>query len=402
MGNLIEYSAKNEYADNRDVISLFSGAMGLDIGLEKAGLNVVIGQDFDESCVKTMQANGHNVLGGDIREIDPRKLLELTELSVGEPFLICGGPPCQPFSTAGKRLGINDPRGSLFMDFIRMIDYIRPRFFVMENVKGIMSAPLKHVPLSERDENDPDQRLGTVLDVILSEFDKLGYKTVYGVLDAVNYGVPQFRERFVLIGSRDNEGIFLPIPTHFQMHQDKEYQWKTVRDAIADLEFDKGECATLSEERLKFLKMVPEGGNWRDLPKDIIPIAMGGAYKSGGGKVGFYRRLSYDQPSPTVVTSPVQKATMMCHPTQDRPLSIKEYARIQQFPDDWIFTGTTAAKYRQIGNAVPVGLAEAIGKAVCAVADGNAVVETKRFRGTNVHNKIRNAIELGGNLYAVK
>lgn len=402
MGNLIEYTALNEYADNRDVISLFSGAMGLDIGLEKAGLNVVIGQDFDEACVKTMQANGHNVLGGDIREIDPRKLLELTGLSVGEPFLICGGPPCQPFSTAGKRLGINDPRGSLFMDFIRMIDYIRPRFFVMENVKGIMSAPLKHVPLAERDENDPDQRLGTVLDVILSEFDKLGYKTVYGVLDAVNYGVPQFRERFVLIGSRDNEGIFLPIPTHFQMHQDKAYQWKTVRDAIADLEFDKGECATLSEERLKFLKMVPEGGNWRDLPKDIKPIAMGGAYKSGGGKVGFYRRLSYDQPSPTVVTSPVQKATMMCHPTQDRPLSIKEYARIQQFPDDWIFTGTTAAKYRQIGNAVPVGLAEAIGKAVCAVADGNAVVETKRFRGTNVHNKIRNAIELGGNLYAVK
>ena len=402
MGNLIEYTALNEYADNRDVISLFSGAMGLDIGLEKAGLNVLIGQDFDESCVKTMQVNGHNVLGGDIREIDPRKLLELTGRSVGEPFLICGGPPCQPFSTAGKRLGINDPRGSLFMDFIRMIDYIRPRFFVMENVKGIMSAPLKHVPLAERDENDPDQRLGTVLDVILSEFDKLGYKTVYGVLDAVNYGVPQFRERFVLIGSRDNEGIFLPIPTHFQMHQDKTYQWKTVRDAIADLEFDKGECATLSEERLKFLKMVPEGGNWRDLPKDIIPIAMGGAYKSGGGKVGFYRRLSYDQPSPTVVTSPVQKATMMCHPTQDRPLSIKEYARIQQFPAVWIFTGTTAAKYRQIGNAVPVGLAEAIGKAVCAVADGNAVVETKRFRGTNVHNKIRNAIELGGNLYAVK
>ena len=288
------------------------------------------------------------------------------------------------------------------MDFIRMIDYIRPRFFVMENVKGIMSAPLKHVPLAERDENDPDQRLGTVLDVILAEFDKLGYKTVYGVLDAVNYGVPQFRERFVLIGSRDNEDIFLPLPTHFQMHQDKAYQWKTVRSAIADLEFDKGECATLSGERLKFLKMIPEGGNWRDLPENIIPIAMGGAYKSGGGKVGFYRRLSYDQPSPTVVTSPVQKATMMCHPTQDRSLSIKEYARIQQFPDDWIFTGTTAAKYRQIGNAVPVGLAEAIGKAVCAVADGNAVVETKRFRGTNVHNKIRNAIELGGNLYAVK
>ena len=390
------------YEKNRDVISLFSGAMGLDIGLEKAGLNVVIGQDFDTSCVSTMHANGHNVLGGDIRGINPQNLLDLAGLSVGEPFLICGGPPCQPFSTAGKRLGINDPRGSLFMDFIRMIDYIRPRFFVMENVKGIMSAPLKHVSLLERDENDPNQKLGTVLDVILAEFNKLGYKTVYGLLDAVNYGVPQFRERFVLIGSRDNEDIFLPIPTHFHKHQNKEYQWKTVRSTITDLEFDDGECAAFSEERMKFLEMVPEGGNWRDLPSNIIPIAMGGAYKSGGGKVGFYRRLSYDQPSPTVVTSPVQKATMMCHPTQTRPLSVREYARIQQFPDNWIFTGTTAAKYRQIGNAVPVGLAEAIGKAVLSVADGVALVETKRFRGTNVHKKIRDAIELGGNVYAIK
>lgn len=402
MGTIMKYEQYSQYYDNRDVISLFSGAMGLDIGLAKAGLNVVIGQDFDASCVKTMRANRHKVLEGDIREIEPQQLLSLTGLHIGEPFLICGGPPCQPFSTAGKRLGINDPRGSLFMDFIRMIDYIRPRFFVMENVKGIMSAPLKHVPLAERDDKDPEQRLGTVLDVILSEFNKLGYKTVYGVLDAVNYGVPQFRERFVLIGSRDNEDIFLPIPTHFQMHQNQEYQWKSVRSVIEDLEFDSGECATLSDERLKFLKMVPEGGNWRDLPEDIIPIAMGGAYTSGGGKVGFYRRLSYDQPSPTVVTSPVQKATMMCHPTQNRPLSVKEYARIQQFPDNWIFTGTTAAKYRQIGNAVPVGLAEAIGKAVIAVADKSAVIETKRFRGTNVHNRIKNAIELGGNMYAVK
>lgn len=196
-------------ASNRDVISLFSGAMGLDIGLTKAGLNVVIGQDFDPACVATMRVNGHKVLEGDIREIDESDLLEQAGLVQGEPFLICGGPPCQPFSTAGKRLGINDPRGSLFMDFIRMIDYIRPRFFIMENVKGIMSAPLKHARPIERDKNDPEQQLGTVLDVILSEFDKLGYKTVYGLLDAVNYGVPQFRERFVLIGSRDNENIFL-------------------------------------------------------------------------------------------------------------------------------------------------------------------------------------------------
>ncbi len=184
--------AYEKYKDNRDVISLFSGAMGLDIGLGKAGLNIVIGQDFEPTCVETMKSNGHKVLGGDIREIKPETLLELTGLHVGEPFMICGGPPCQPFSTAGKRLGINDPRGSLFMDFIRMIDYIQ----------------------------------------------------------------------------------------------------------------------------------------------------------SGGGKVGFYRRLSYAQPSPTITTSPAQKATMLCHPKLDRPLSIKEYARIQQFPDDWEFIGTVSAKYR--------------------------------------------------------
>ena len=225
-----------EYYSNRDVISLFSGAMGLDIGLQQAGLNVAIGQDFEPACVETMRANGHKVLGGDIREIKPETLLEMTGLRVGEPFLVCGGPPCQPFSTAGKRLGINDPRGSLFMDYIRMIDYIRPRFFIMENVKGIMSSPLKHVPSTERDENDPEQRLGTVLDVILSEFNKLGYKTVYGILDAVNYGVPQFRERFVLIGSRDHEDIFLPVPTHFQMHQNENYRWKTVGETIKDIE----------------------------------------------------------------------------------------------------------------------------------------------------------------------
>ncbi len=399
MKNFNLEEVREKYKDNRDVISLFSGAMGLDIGLGKAGLNVVIGQDFEPSCVETMKANGHNVLGGDIREIKPETLLELTGLHVGEPFMICGGPPCQPFSTAGKRLGINDPRGSLFMDFIRMIDYIRPRFFVMENVKGIVSSPLKHVSTKERVKDDPEQKLGTVLDVILSEFNKLGYKTVYGILDAVNYGVPQFRERFVLIGSRDNEDIFLPIPTHFQMHQNPDYRWKTVGEAIIDLENNPGEYTSLSGDRKKYLHMVPEGGNWKDLPQEIIPVAMGGAYESGGGKVGFYRRLSYAQPSPTITTSPAQKATMLCHPKQDRPLSIKEYARIQQFPDDWKFTGTISAQYRQIGNAVPIGLAEAIGRAIISTADKTSTIETKRFRGTSVHNRIKNAMELGGSSY---
>ncbi len=384
--------------NNRNVISLFSGAMGLDIGLARAGLNIVIGQDFDKSCVETMQANGHEVLCGDIREIKAPDLLSVTGMKVGEPFLICGGPPCQPFSTAGKRLGINDPRGSLFMDFIRMIDYIRPRFFVMENVKGIISSPLKHVPIEERDESNPEQQLGTVLDVILNEFNKLNYKTVYGVLDAVNYGVPQFRERFVLIGSRDNEDIFLPVPTHFAVHQNEKYKWQSLSSAIRDLENAPGVCESFSQERLKYLRLVPEGGNWRSLPEEMIEEAMGGAYRSGGGKVGFYRRLSYSEPCPTLVTSPVQKATMMCHPVQDRPLSIREYARIQQFPEEWVFTGTVASQYRQIGNAVPVGLAEQIGKAIIAAADNTAVVKTKRFRGTGIHNRLKEVLTMGGTL----
>ncbi len=375
--------------DNRKVISFFSGGMGLDIGLMQAGLDVVIGQDFDTSCVETMRANQHKVIQGDIRKIYPEEILRIVRMKPGEAFLVCGGPPCQPFSTAGKRLGINDPRGSLFMDYIRMIDIIRPRFFLMENVKGIMSARLKE------SEEHPSGAEGTVLEVILSEFQKLGYKTVYGILDAVNYGVPQFRERFILIGSRDQEDIFLPFPTHFQMHQNPSYRWATLGDAIRDLEDAPGEYTQFSRERLAYLKMIPEGGNWRDLPQEAAEAAMGGAYHSGGGKVGFYRRLSYQQPSPTLVTSPVQKASMLCHPKQDRPLSVREYARIQQFPDDWKIVGTIASKYRQIGNAVPVGLAKAIGQAIIAAADGSAEIRTKRIRGTNVHTRIQEALKVG-------
>ncbi|KMO86861.1 cytosine methyltransferase [Megasphaera cerevisiae DSM 20462] len=371
---------------NYKVISLFSGAMGLDLGLIDAGMNITIGQDFDKFCVETMKKNKHQAIAGDIRKIDAEKILSYSGMTKGEPFLICGGPPCQPFSTAGKRLGINDPRGSLFMDFVRMIDFIRPRFFLMENVKGLMSARIANTA-----------PLGSVLEVILKEFYKLGYKTVYGVLDAVNYGVPQFRERFILIGSRDNEDIFLPIPTNFSMHQDINMRWVTLGETIKEMENADGDCASFSAERLKYLHMVPQGGNWHDLPVNILKQAMGGAYESGGGKVGFYRRLSYNQPAPTLVTSPVQKATMMCHPVKDRPLSVAEYARIQGFPTDWVFQGTTAAKYRQIGNAVPVKFACEIGKAIMATANGTAIVKTKRFRGTSIHNKIQEALTLGGN-----
>lgn len=377
------------------VISLFSGAMGLDLGLEKAGLDIKIGQDFDPWCAKTAFTNNKTFILGDIRKLiaeDPscKFLLEPAGLIPGEAFAVVGGPPCQPFSTAGKRLGTNDPRGSLFMEFIHVIRKVRPRFFVMENVKGLLSAAIKHIPINDRNgkPQDPDELPGSVFEVIRETFQELGYKMVYGVLDASHYGVPQFRERLVIVGSRDHEDIFLPVPTHFQYHQNINYRWVTLRDAIEDLEDNPGLCATFSQERLNYLRQIPMGGNWRNLPPGVVELAMGGAFHSGGGKVGFYRRLDYDQPAPTLVTSPVQKATMLCHPTKHRPLSVREYARIQQFPDNWKIEGSVSDCYRQIGNAVPIGLGKAVGEMLLAVAKGIAKVNTRRLRGTSVHDNL--------------
>jgi DNA (cytosine-5)-methyltransferase 1 len=250
----------------------------------------------------------------------------------------------------------------------------------MENVKGLTSARVKHVPWDERNKKDlsPEEQKGSAFQIVLDEFDKLNYKVVHSVLDAVYYGVPQFRERLIMIGSRDHEDIFLPIATHFQTHQDEQFKWVSLRDAIEHLEDEESECAQFSQERLKYLKLVPEGGYWKDLPDHLIEKAMGGAYESDGGKTGFYRRLAYDEPAPTLVGSPVHKGTMLCHPRKNRPLSVNEYLAIQQFPDGYRLSGTLAKKYQQVGNAVPVGLGRAIGKAIMSVAEGRHKVEVKR------------------------
>lgn len=193
------------------VISLFSGAMGLDLGLANAGLHVSVSQDFDKWCCETIATNGHVGVYGDIRTLidaDPscRFLLDPAKLDATDVFAVVGGPPCQSFSTAGKRLGVEDVRGTLYEQFIHVVRTINPRFFVMENVKGLASMPAA---------TDSSR---TLMSVIIERFRALGFHTVYGVLDAVHYGAPQFRERLVIIGSRDNEPIFLPSPTHFHMH----------------------------------------------------------------------------------------------------------------------------------------------------------------------------------------
>ncbi|GAA4504377.1 DNA cytosine methyltransferase [Pseudaeromonas paramecii] len=366
------------------VVSLFSGAMGLDLGLISAGLHVAVSQDFDKWCIETIRRNGHVAVEGDIRELianDPacNFLLSAGKLRREDVFAVVGGPPCQSFSTAGKRKGVEDSRGTLYEQFLHVVTEIRPRFFVMENVKGLISML-----------SDPtDKQSVPVLDVILEHFRAIGYHTVHALVDAVHYGTPQFRERLIIIGSRDAEPIFIPAPTHFHMHQDPDMRWRTLHDAIADIQSECGSHANFSPKIAHYLKMVPEGGNWRSLPASVTEEAMGGAYHSGGGKVGFFRRLSYSEPSPTLVTTPVQKATVLCHPRETRPLSVREYARIQQFPDTWQFEGKVADCYRQIGNAVPVPLGRAIGQMLLSVAHGNSEIRVKRMRGTSVHAKMK-------------
>ncbi len=372
------------------VVSLFSGAMGLDLGLIEAGLHVAVSQDFDKWCVETIRSNGHLAIEGDIRDLLALDsscdfLLQPATLRKRDVFAVVGGPPCQSFSTAGKRMGTSDGRGMLYQQFVQVVETIRPRFFVMENVKGLASMPT----------NIEDQNSAPVLETILSEFKRIGYHTVQGVVDAVHYGTPQFRERLVIVGSRDDEAIFLPAPTHFHLHQNPAMRWQTLSDAIEGF-VEIGEHAKFSQRVMKYLDMVPEGGNWKSLPQNHVKEAMGGAYESGGGKVGFYRRLSYREPSPTLVTSPVQKATMLCHPRQTRPLSVVEYARIQGFPDTWKFQGKVSDCYRQIGNAVPVPLGKAIGHMLISVAAGNSEVFVKRTRGTSVHRNMRKSALSGG------
>jgi DNA (cytosine-5)-methyltransferase 1 len=364
------------------VISLFSGAMGLDLGLNLAGLRVAVSQDFDRWCVETMRRNGHNALEGDIRDLvaaDPscKFLLHAAGVKKKDVFAVVGGPPCQSFSTAGKRLGVEDERGQLYEEFIKVVAALRPRFFIFENVKGLASMPT----------NPLDKDSKPVLQEILDSFAASGYTTVHGVLDAVHYGTPQFRERLVIVGSRDGEDVFLPAPTHFHKHQDPALRWRTLGDAIRGVDGTTIH-ANFSPNVERFLKVVPEGGNWKSLPTDLTREAMGGAFESGGGKVGFYRRLSFAEPSPTLVTSPIQKATMLCHPTELRPLSVAEYARIQQFPDTWKFEGKPVDCYRQIGNAVPIPLGRALGQMLVSVAQRNSEIKVKRMRGTSVHRKM--------------
>ena len=351
----------------RAIISLFSGALGLDLGLERAGFRIKVAVESNRFAAETIRRNRPDivVLEEDIRKLSTKEILHAAGLKVGEAAIVTGGPSCQSFSTAGSRGSLTDPRGGLFREFLRVVRQAQPRFFVMENVRGILSAAILHRPLAKRGPGfpplKPDEFLGSALQVILKELGRLDYRVVYDLLNAACFGVPQVRHRVIFLGSRDGEDVQLPRPTH------SESQWVTLRKALKGLDDSAPEFVTIPSGKAKYLKLVPPGGNWRSLPERLQKKALGKAYDSWGGRNGFFRRLSWERPSPALTTRPDSKATILGHPYELRPLSVREYARLQQFPDDWIFAGGTPQKYKMIGNAVPLGLGEAVGRALVSL-----------------------------------
>lgn len=383
--DLVQFAAKKWIVPDRasrmandkkflNCLSFFSGAMGLDIGLHHAGLNILLACELDKFCRSTISANCPDIgLIGDICAYTPQEILRFAGLRAGEVDVIVGGPPCQAFSTAGKRKGFEDVRGNVFLRFIDMALALQPKYLVIENVRGLLSAPLRHRPHEQRSKDAPllpDEQAGGALRHIVSRLELAGYGVSFNLYNAANFGVPQSRERVIMLCHRGGDRLPYLVPTHAQSGQFGLPHWRTVRDAIGALD-DADDHIDFPETRLKYYRMLKAGEYWRHLPTHLQQEALGASYFAGGGKTGFLRRLSWDKPSCTLVTHPAMPATDICHPEADRPLSVSEYKRIQQFPDDWKLAGSLIDQYRQLGNAVPVGLGEAVGRAILAHAQNH-------------------------------
>ena len=343
--------------------------MGLDLGLEAAGMRTAVAVEFDRWACETITTNrpSTNTLEKDIGLLESKDIMDAAELTPGEVSLVVGGPPCQAFSSAGKRRSIADGRGNVILAYLRTIGEIQPDYFVLENVRGLLSSVMGTVPsgFSRRTYADLVDTPGSLVWFLTQEFQRLGYSVSFGLLNAANYGVPQKRERVVMIGSSTSR-VPLPRPTHSDLDIEGTAPWTDLRSALAGLPKEPCEFRALSESTARLISMLGPGQYWKDLPQELHEEAMGNSLKLGGGKTGFYRRLAWDKPSPTLVTCPTMPATMLAHPDEVRPLSVQEYSRIQGFPDSWNFQGNLTQRYRQIGNAVPVGLGCAIGRAIFA------------------------------------
>ena len=328
-----EYESSNGIKvedDDVTAIELFAGAGGLALGLELAGIKTLEYVEFDKACCETLRANRSewNIVCDDIHNVDFTAYRDKVDI-------VSGGFPCQAFSFAGKKLGFEDTRGTLFHEFARCVKEVNPKVFLAENVRGLVS-------------HDNGRTLRTIIDVL----EGLGYTTQYQVLNAAYYGVGQKRERIVIIGIRNDLNITFTYPK-------PDAKMTTLRQALKDCPPSIGE--EYSEKKRKVLELVPPGGCWVNLPEDVAKTYMGKSYYSGGGRRGMARRISWDEPCLTLTCSPSQKQTERCHPEETRPFTVREYARIQSFPDDWKFCGGISDQYKQIGNAVPVEMARRIG-----------------------------------------
>lgn len=338
------WEAEQNTTPNRQYTSveLFAGAGGLALGLEKAGFESVALYEFDNHACNTLRENRPhwNVFEGDVRDADYTAHKDID--------LVVGGFPCQSFSYSGKKLGLEDTRGTLFYEFARAVKDIQPKVFLGENVRGLAT-------------HDNGKTLDTVKDII----SQMGYTLVEPrVLKAMFYQVPQKRERLFLVGIRNDlvDKVAFEWPSPYR-------EVFTVRDALkagslyaTDCPPSKGQSYSASKQAV--MALVPPGGCWKDLPLNVQKSYMKGSFGQGGGKTGMARRLSWTEPSLTLTTSPAQKQTERCHPEETRPLTVREYARIQSFPDEWSFSGPVGSRYKQIGNAVPVNLAAAMGRSL--------------------------------------
>lgn len=346
-------------------LSFFSGAMGLDQGIESSGFDIRLACEVDRFCRQTIALNKPDMaLIGDINNYTADDVLSYAGLSRSDDVdLIIGGPPCQAFSTAGKRKGFKDVRGNAFLTYLNIAFSIKPKIFIIENVRGLLSCPMEHRPHEMRGAGYPDLSLdelsGGALNFVLSIIEKNGYSYSFNLYNAANFGTPQIRERVVIICSRDGSRPPFLVPTHSENNDIGLKPWTTFREATEGIK--EHHHINFPEKRLFYYRQLKAGQNWKYLSDELQREALGNSYFAGGGKTGFLRRLAWDKPSPTLVTHPAMPATDLAHPEEDRPLSIEEYKRLQEFPDSWKLAGPILEQYKQVGNAVPASLGRAMG-----------------------------------------
>lgn len=361
-------SSYNSNAKKPIALSFFSGAMGLDLGVEKAGFDIRLACEFDKYCRQTIALNRPKMaLLGDINNYSAEDIRDNAGLSVTDDIdLVMGGPPCQAFSTAGKRKGFNDDRGNVFLKFLDLALELNPKYIVLENVRGLLSCPMQHRPHSHRGSDFPDLAMdefkGGALNFVLSRLKNSNYSYSFNLYNSANFGSPQVRERVIIVCSRDGKQPPHLVPTHSKNGEFDLPRWKTFKKAVTGIE--EHHHINFPDKRLRFYRMLKPGQNWRSLPDDLQKEALGNSYFAGGGKTGFLRRLAWDKPAPTLVTHPAMPATDLAHPEEDRPLSIEEYKRVQEFKDSWKLAGPLIQQYKQVGNAVPASLGFAVGSLI--------------------------------------